>query len=208
MTRVLWPGKLAEYRMMGNAGCLGASLLIGVGRQAWELTLRGYAGDALDEGTGEWAGEHGVGDGRSERTPAGQFVGKSEDVVAQRVKAAFVALGKKLGFVGGHVYLHRALGFAGFAAEAQRERLVDGLALEAFFLQSTGEHLPEQVGAAACGVLLLAGGAVAGTHDAALSLAAGSNAYATLSGADHGAGIGGEGEVGCEMRMVGVRRRG
>jgi hypothetical protein len=76
---------------------------------------------------------------------------------------------------------------------------VDGLALEAFFAQSAGEHLPEQAGAAAGGVLLFAGGAVAGAHDAALGVAAGADADAALGGALERAMVGGEDEVGFEL---------
>ena len=104
-------------------------------------------------------------------------------------------LRQKLRFVGGHVHLHRALGFAGLATQAEVEGFVDGLALEAFVAQCAGEHLPEQVGAAAGGVLLLAGGAVAGTHDAALGVAASADADAALGGALEGAVVCGEGEV-------------
>src|ERR1017187_1765352 len=101
----------------------------------------------------------------------------------QRVQAALVALGEKLRFVGGHVYLHGALGFAGLATEAQVESFVDGFALKAFFAQGAGQHLPQEAGAAAGGVLLLSSGAVAGTHDAAIGLAARANADAALCGA-------------------------
>ncbi len=91
-----------------------------------------HAGDALDQRAGERAGEDRVGERRRERTVAGQFVGEAEDVVMERVQAALVVLGQELRFVGGHVHLHRALGLAGFATQAEVERFVDGLALEAF----------------------------------------------------------------------------
>ena len=70
-------------------------------------------------------------DGR-ERAAAGKAVGEAKDVVMQRMQTAFVALGEELRFVGGHVHLHRALGFAGFATEAKVEGFVNGVALEAF----------------------------------------------------------------------------
>ena len=142
------------------------------------------------------AGEDGVREGRGERAVAGEVVGKAEDVVVQRVQAALVALGEKLGLVGGHVDLHGALGFAGLATEAEIEGLVDGAALEAFVAQGTGEHFPEQVRAAAGGVLLLTGGAVAGAHDAAYGVAAGADADAALSGAGERSVVFCEGEVG------------
>ena len=127
-----------------------------------------------------------VSDGR-ERAVAGEAVGEAEDVVMERVQAALVALGEKLGFVGGHVDLHGALGFAGFATEAKVESLVDGVALEAFVAQGAGEHLPKKMGAAAGRVLLLAGSAIAGAHDAALRVAARAYAHAALGGAFKGA---------------------
>ena len=154
-----------------------------------------YAGDALDERAGERAGENCVGQGRGERAVAGKSVGKSEDVVVERVQAALVALRQKLGFIGSHVHLDRTLGFACFATEAEVEGLVDGLALETFVAQGSGEHLPQQVGAAARGVLLLACGAIAGAHDAALRVAAGAYANAALGGALEGAIVPFEDEV-------------
>ncbi len=84
---------------------------------------------------------------------------------------------------------------AGLATEAEVERLVDGLALEAFLAQRAGQHLPEQPRAAAGGVLLFAGGAVAGAHDAAVGLAAGAHAHAALGGAFQRAVVVGESEV-------------
>ena len=151
--------------------------------------------DALDERAGDGAGEDGVGKSGRERAVAGEAVGKAEDVVVERVQAAHVALGEEFGFVGGHIDLHRALGFAGLATEAEIEGLVNGAALEAFLSQRAGEHLPEQVRAAASGVLLFAGGAVAGAHDAAYGIAAGADADAALGGAEEGAVVLGEGEV-------------
>ena len=114
------------------------------------------------------------------------------------MQAAFVMLRQELRFPCGHVHLHRALGLAGLATEAEVEGLVDGLALEAFLAQRAGEHLPQQSSAAAGGVLLVAGGAVAGTHDAAGGVAACANADAALSGVRKRALIGGESEVGFE----------
>ena len=147
------------------------------------MALLGDAGDALDKGAGDRAGEQGVGERGGERAPAGELVGESKDVVVERVQAALVALGQELRFVGGHVDLDGALGLAGFATQAEIERFVDGFALKAFLAESAGQHLPQQAGAAAGGVLLLAGGAVAGAHDAAIGFAAGAHADAALRGA-------------------------
>ena len=119
--------------------------------------------------------------------------------MVQRAQPVLITTGQELGFVGGYIDSYRALGFAGFATEAQVECLVDGLAAEAFLAQRAGEHLPEQAGAATGGVLLLAGGAVAGAHDAALGVKAGAHAHATLGGALQRATVGGEDEVGFEL---------
>src|SRR5579863_2908468 len=114
-----------------------------------ERALCGDAGEALDQRTGQRAGEDGVGERGSDGAPAGKLVGESEDVVMERVEAAFVALGQELRFVCGEVNLHRALGLAGLATQAEIEGLMDGVALEALVAQVSGEHLPEQVSAAA-----------------------------------------------------------
>ena len=124
----------------------------------------------LIERAGERPGEDGVGERGSERTVAGEPVSEAEDVVMQRMQAALVMLREELRFVGGHVHLNGALRLAGFATQAEVECFVHGLALESFFAQTPGKHLPEQVGAAARGVLLLAGGAIAGAHHAAAVL--------------------------------------
>ena len=165
-------------------------------RQARQVAFPCNASDALDEWAGERAGQDGVGERWSERAVAGEAIGKAEDVVLERVQAAFVMLRKEFGFVGGHIHLDRALGFAGLATEAQVEGFMDGVAVETFLLKRAGEHLPEQMGAAAGGVLLFAGGAVAGAHDAALGVAAGADADAALGGALEGAVVVREGEVG------------
>src|SRR5208337_507156 len=157
-----------------------------------------------DERAGQRAGEDGVGEGRRQRTVAGEAVGEAENVVVKRVRTALVALGEKLGLVGGHVYLHRALGFASLATEAEIEGFVNSAALEAFVTQGAGKHFPEQVCAAAGGVLLLAGGAVAGAHDAAHGVAAGADANAALGGAREGAVVFCEGEVGLPPNLSAV----
>jgi len=157
--------------------------LIAFRREARQLAFAGYTGDALDERAQERAGQDRIGEGRGERAVAGEAVGKAEDVVVERVQAAFVALREKLRLVSSHVHLHRALGFAGLATQAEVEGLVDGAALEAFLAQRAGEHLPQKMSAAASGVLLLSGGAVAGTHNAAFRVAARAHAHAPLRGA-------------------------
>ena len=166
------------------------------------MALLGDARDALDDGAGERAGEERVGERGRERTEAGELVCETEDVVLERVKAALVALREELGFIGGHVDLDGALGFAGLATEAEVERFVDGFTLKALFAQRAGEHLPEQAGAAAGGVLLQAGGAVTGTHDAAGGVAAGADTDAAVGGMGEGAVVFGEHEVCFERGLL------
>ena len=60
---------------------------------------------------------------------------------------------------------------------------MDGLALKAFILKRAGQHFPQQMRAATGGVLLLARGAIAGAHDAALGIPACAHAHAALGSA-------------------------
>ena len=155
----------------------------------------GYAGDALDERAGDWASEQRVSEGGRVRSPSGETVCKAEDVVVERANAALVTMGQELRFVSRHVHLDGTFRLAGLATEAQGERFIDGLALETFTLQCAGEHLPEQAGATARRVLLLAGGAVAGAHHAAIGLAACAHPHAALGSAFKGAAVGGKCKV-------------
>ena len=170
--------------------------------QAGHLAFLGDAGDVFDERAGEGAGEERVGERRRERAEAGEAVSEAEDVVLERMQAAFVALREELGFVGGHIDLDGALGFAGLATEAEVEGFMDGFALEAFFAQRAGEHLPEQAGAATGGVLLQASGAVAGTHDSAGGVAAGADADAAVGSVGKRAIVAGEDEVRFERGLL------
>src|SRR6266702_5874365 len=120
----------------------------------------------------------------------------------QRVQAALVALGEKLRFVSRHVDLDGALGFAGLAAEAEVESLMDCVALKAFTTEVAGEHLPQQTGAAAGGVLLLAGGTIAGTHDAARGFAACADTHAAFGGTLQRSLILGEDEVSFSLSLL------
>ncbi len=98
----------------------------------------------------------------------------------QRMRAALVVLGQKLGFVSRHVHLHRTLRLAGLATQAKRKRLVNSLALEAFLAQRAGKHLPQQPRAPARRVLFVPRRAIARAHHAALGIAAGANPHAPL----------------------------
>ncbi len=86
--------------------------------------------------------------------------------------------------------------FAGLAGEAEVEGFFD-----LFVLPLVGEdlalhELPEQMGAAASGVELFAGGHEAGAHGSGVGLAAGTDADAAEGGGGEGAVVFGEGEVG------------
>src|ERR1700722_16266735 len=118
------------------------------------------------------ASQHRIGEPRRHRAPSRQLVGKSKNVMPQRVHSALVALRQKLGFVSRHTHLHRTLRLAGFATEAQVKRLMYSMALVTLAAQIAGQHLPQQMCTSARGVLLLHGGAIARTHDAAVRLAA------------------------------------
>ena len=154
----------------------------------------------VEEFFGEGAGDGGAGEEVCEAGgdggEAGGFVDVAEGVGVEGAEAAGVVVGKELGLVGGHVYVGGALGFAGLAGEAEVEGLVDLLVAEAVFEDVALEHLPEEVGAAAGGVLLFAGGHVAGAHGAGLFLAAGADADAARGGVGEGAVVAEEGEVG------------
>ncbi len=120
----------------------------------------------------------------------------------ERMETALVLLGEELGFVGGHVHRDRALGLAGFATEAKVEGLVNSLALEAFGAQRSGEHLPQKAGAAAGGVLLVAGGAIAGAHDATFGLETCADADAARGGALQRALVAEQNEVGLKLGVL------
>ena len=109
-------------------------------RQARQRSLRGNANDALYEWTGARAGEDGIGERRSERAAAGKAIGKTKDIVLKRMKAALVVLREEFRFIGSHIHLNRALGFAGLATQAEVESVVDGAALETLLAQGSGEH--------------------------------------------------------------------
>jgi len=95
---------------------------------------------------------------------------------------ALVVMGEEFGLVRGHVDVDGTLGFAGFAGETQVERFVNGFILPVMSENVAFEHLPEKVGAAASGVLLLMRGHVAGTHGSGALFAAGSDADAAQRG--------------------------
>src|ERR1039458_6187786 len=90
-----------------------------------------------------------------------------EGLWMQRRAIRLVVMRQKFGFVGRYIDADRAIAFAAFAGEAEVERFFDGFVLPAVFDDFSFRHLPEQVGAAAGGVLFVARDAEAGTHDTA-----------------------------------------
>src|ERR1700674_3764355 len=79
---------------------------------------------------------------------------------------------QKFRFVGRYIDPDRAIAFAAFAGQTKIERFLHRLVLPAVFDDVALRHLPEQVGAAAGGVLFVARDAKARTHDSAFVAAA------------------------------------
>src|SRR5579885_3425988 len=95
----------------------------------------------------------------------------------------FVVVGEKFGFVGCNIDADRAVTLAALACQAEIERFLDVLVLPLPLNDIAFGHFPEQVSAAAGGMLLFAGGAKAGTHHATFVLAAFADSHATQAGA-------------------------
>ena len=138
--------------------------------------------------------------GRGE--PAGDVVGAWTQPVA-------VVLGEELGLVGGHVDVRGAVGLAALARQAQVQGVLDLFGAPAVgdgAVTVAVEHLEQQPGAAAGGVLFLAGDLVGGTHHGAalvVVLAALADPDAPVRGLPERAAVVGVGE---EQRPVLLRR--
>ncbi len=181
---------------VGGGGGLGGAGFAGEGfAEAGE----GSVGVDVEEGFDDFADAGGVVDGvdeaRREGGEVGPEVDASEGVVGERAVGAFVVVGEELGLVGGHVDGDGALGLAGFAGEAEVEGFADLLVLPLLGEDFALHELPEEMGAAAGGVELFAGGHEAGAHGSGVGFAAGSDAYAAEGGGGEGAVVFGEGEV-------------
>src|SRR4029079_17671784 len=87
---------------------------------------------------------------------------------AGAAQARLVGVSEELGLQGRHVHVHRAVVRAALAREAEVERLEDLVVLPDPFDGLALEQLEEQMGAAACRVLLVARDHEARAHDAAL----------------------------------------
>ena len=103
---------------------------------------------------------------------------------------------EKFGLVRGQINAHRAVALAALAGEAEVERLFHVLVAPAVADHVALGHLPEQVGAAAGGVLLFVRHPPARAHDAAFLAAAFSDADAAQHGVGQAAVVVGKLEVG------------
>src|ERR1700731_2326386 len=77
-----------------------------------------------------------------------------EGIGAARAEAAFIVMREEFGFVGRDIDADRTVALASLAGEAEVERVFDFFAAPAVANNFTLSHLPEQVSAAARGVLL------------------------------------------------------
>ena len=96
----------------------------------------------------------------------GPPVDESKGVGMSRTNAPFVIVREELGFISGHVDVHRAFALAAFACEAQIKRLLHGLASPTGFDHVATKHFEEQPGASASAVHFFASDHVAGAHGA------------------------------------------
>ena len=146
----------------------------------------GIPSDELRDVTNEGQLRGEIHEARSVRCEARPEIDVAEGVGIQRAHAAFVIVREKFGFVGGDVDADGAIAFAAFAGQAEIERVFDFFAAPAVAddgVVAIGilRHLPEQVSAAASGVLFFVRGALTGTHHAAFFAAAFANANAAKS---------------------------
>ena len=138
--------------------------------------------DFFDDGADDGCVVDGVDSARGQGGDAGELIDAAEGVVEERARGGFEVMGEEFSLVGGHVDRDWALGFAGLAGEAEIERLAN-LVVGPFVGEDFVLHeLPEEMGAAAGGVELFAGGHEAGTHGGGVGFAAGSDAYAAHEG--------------------------
>ena len=116
--------------MGGRGGGGVAAAVAGEGfGEAWEGALRVDVEDRLDEVADDGGVVEGVDERGREGGDVGPEVDAAEGVVGERAVAAFVVVGEELGLVGGHVDGDGALGFTGFAGEAEVEGFFDVLVL-------------------------------------------------------------------------------
>ena len=114
-----------------------------------------------------------IGDAWSVRCGARPEIDIAEGIGTARAEPAFVIMRQEFGLVSGDIDTDRTLGFASLTGQAEVERFLHFFAAPAvcddgIISAFTLGHLPKQVGAAASGVLFIAGGAVAGAHQAVL----------------------------------------
>ena len=135
--------------------------------------------DLFDERADDGGVVNGVDEVRGEAGEAGEEVDAAKGVVRERAGLAFEVMREELGFIGGHVDGDRTLAFACLAGKTEVEGLFDLLVFPLVRENFALHQLPEEMGAAAGGVELLAGGHEAGTHGTGVCFAAGADANAT-----------------------------
>lgn len=121
----------------------------------------------------------------------GPAVHESEGVVVKRMESAFVMVGEEFSLPCGHVDVDGALDLAGFAGEAQVQRLFHFGAVPAVLDDVALHHLPKKMSAAAGRVLLFASRHETWTHGVIVLLAACANTDAARRGVAKGAVIAG-----------------
>src|SRR6267378_3929340 len=120
-------------------------------------------------------------------------------------QAAFMVVREKLSLVGGQVDGDGAIALATFAGETEVEGLLDFLTPPAVADDFALGHLPEQVRAAAGGVLFFAGHAEAGTHHPTFVVAALPHSDAAQGGMREAAMVMGKLEMGGRLPGEGSR---
>ncbi len=149
---------------------------------------------------GDWAGKHRICQARRHRAPARQFVRKTENVMVQRMEAAFVMLRQKLRLACGHVHLHGTLRLHALQLR-QRSRASWTASLPKPSLCSAPASISR---AAARGRVWNASprrSLDSWDTSRPLGLAARTHANATFGSALKGTAVGGEGEVRFERLM-------
>src|SRR5258708_12288350 len=121
-----------------------------------------------------WCMTEEIGDTRRGRCNSRPTIDFSKRNRSQRPPVALIVVRKKLRFVGSHVDVRGALGFARFTRETQIERFFDVLVLPAAAQHFALQQFEEKMRAATRTVLLFSRGHVTWAHGAAIALSAGS----------------------------------
>src|ERR1700677_1548685 len=120
----------------------------------------------------------------------------------QRTAIAFVVVRQKLCFVSRDVDTDGAIALAAFTREAKVERFFDGFALPTVFDDIALGHFPEQVCAAASGMLFVARDAEARAHNSTFIAAAFADSHAAQRGRRQAAMVLGKFEMGFGLPRI------